>query len=89
MSDADDTSTLDRKALSPPPISAEKWWELKEIETWDKISKRLWKSAGAILTIFLALVTLLGFFSISTYIRSQLKDVIEQETKAAHPAVPG
>jgi hypothetical protein len=85
MSDHENTSTLDRKVLSPPPISAEKWWELKETELWDKISKRLWKLAAAILTIFLAIITVIGFLSvttyITTYIHSQFKDIIEQETK--------
>jgi hypothetical protein len=81
MSDDENTSTSDRKVLSPPPISAEKWWELKETELWDKISRRLWKLAGAILTVFLALITVLGFLSISAYIHSQFKNINDQETK--------
>jgi hypothetical protein len=68
-------------ALTPPPISLEKWWELKEIELWDKISKRVFKLLGAFLTVFLAIITIFGAFGIQYYINWQFKDITEQETK--------
>jgi hypothetical protein len=80
MSDDENTSTSDRKVLSPPPISAEKWWELKETELWDKISKRTWKFAAATFTVVLGLITVFGFL-VAAYINSQIKDEIEQEKK--------
>jgi hypothetical protein len=76
MSDAKNTSTTDGKVLNVPPMSSETW-ELIEHRLWINIRKKLWTSVVAAITI----IGVLGYFGIPSYIQSQFRDKIEEETK--------
>jgi hypothetical protein len=76
MSDAKNTSTADGKVVNVAPMSSETW-ELIEHRLWINIRKKLWTTVVAALTV----IGVLGYIGIPSYIQSQFRDKIEEETK--------